>query len=71
MFICSSHSLHYNPLAPTNEHIILICISAYPAATCFGLSGCYMFRLVANRRDLTSEYLKPHSNKIILTMLCT
>jgi len=53
---CSKHQRHnhYNPLVPTNTHIILIYISPH------------LFRPVAIFRQLTTKQLKGHSNKLVL-----
>jgi hypothetical protein len=45
-------------LVPTNTHILKY----------YNLSGCYLFRPVAIT-NLTTKYLKTHSNKLVLTML--
>jgi hypothetical protein len=36
----------------------------------FALSGCYVVWLVTIFRELTTKYLKTHSNKLVLMMLC-
>jgi hypothetical protein len=52
----------YNLLVPTDANIILMVYLT--------LSGCYMFRLAAHLRELTTKYLKTHSDKFVHTMLC-
>jgi len=42
--------------------------STYYTNMYFTLSGCYMFRLVSIVRELTTKQLKPHSNKLVLTI---
>ena len=59
--VCYIIVSYYNLLVPTKAHIILMYIT---------LCGCYMFRLVAIFRKLTTIQLKPHSNKLFLTILC-
>jgi hypothetical protein len=57
--VCHIIMSNYSLLLPTNTHILKY----------YTLSGCYLFRPVAIR-NLTTKYLKTHSNKLVLTMLC-